>query len=45
LKWLVIINDWPASGLFVTGFIIAIEMIIHGIGLTFFGYGIKAHNT
>lgn len=42
---LVIINDWPASGLFVIGLIIAIEMIIHGIGLIFFGYGIKHHST
>ena len=42
---LVIINDWPASGLFVIGIIIAIEMIIHGIGLIFFGYGLKHHSS
>ena len=41
---LVIINDWPASGLFVIGLIIAIELIFHGIGLIFFGYGIKQHS-
>jgi len=44
-NWLIIINDWPASGLFVIGFIIVIGMIIHGIGLIFFGYGIKAHSS
>jgi len=34
-----------ARGLFVIGLIIAVEMIVHGIGLIFFGYGIKHHST
>ena len=37
----VVISDWPASGLFFIGLIIAIEMMIHGIGLMFFGFGIR----